>query len=378
VEDSLIVPVTYYDYHANGSCPDFQKAGLNSVYLKNMVLRDTLDSERKPVGSYSSFWTNTGFRTCLYSGNGCLSGTPPDWKAGKSWSWWCNCYYNYTSGDFPTGGCEYKSTAANRNWYFSDNINQWFRPFGAPTARFDTLTGKWTNLLYDAAMKAYYGADVAARRAAGDTAMINMVVYDSLIWVRDTTYNPNDKNTYVYGKLCDTSCYTFCGANRTSVRKPSTPAGEYWQEFFHPLKGRGFGYDGPWSGTVGKWGSTAYASWGDFKNQNFSFAMELHRKFVADTGQIFVFRGNDDLWVFVKDSLIMDQGGIHMPVSDTVKVSNLVASGFLTRGTEYWFDLFYCERNGWGSEILMATNMMWYDAGQATQRRWKRDYGFLD
>jgi hypothetical protein len=59
-------------------------------------------------------------------------------------------------------------------------------------------------------------------------------------------------------------------------------------------------------------------------------------------------------------------------------VKNLIDGGFLVRGNEYWFDAFYSERNGWGSEILIATNIMWFDPGRAIQRRWKRDYGNTD
>ncbi len=33
VQDTMYVPVTYYDFHADGSCPDFQRSGLASVIL---------------------------------------------------------------------------------------------------------------------------------------------------------------------------------------------------------------------------------------------------------------------------------------------------------------------------------------------------------
>jgi fibro-slime domain-containing protein len=82
--------------------------------------------------------------------------------------------------------------------------------------------------------------------------------------------------------------------------------------------------------------------------------------------------------VFIHDSLVMDLGGIHAAVVDTLFMDDLINSGLVEKGNEYWFDLFLAERNGWGSEVLMSTNIMWYDPGRAAQRRWKRDYGSLD
>ncbi len=45
--DTLWIPVTYYDFHSDGSNPEFEQNHTGGIY-KNMVA-DTLDSERKPV-----------------------------------------------------------------------------------------------------------------------------------------------------------------------------------------------------------------------------------------------------------------------------------------------------------------------------------------
>jgi len=222
--------------------------------------------------------------------------------------------------------------------------------------------------------------------------MMNVVVYDSLCFVRDTTevLNAGNKNTYVYGKTVDTAHYSFSSATLAVPWGGSEP----WTRMFHPLKGKGFKYDGECDSIIsgkcykcvsGNCGPKANryrygSSWGQFQNQNYAFTMELHRKFVYDTTQVFVFYGNDDVWVFIADTLVLDLGGIHGMNPDTLRLKNLVSSGKanMTPGSQYWLDFFYAERNSWGSEIRISTNIMMYTPPQPAERRWKRDYGGMD
>lgn len=403
-EDSLWVPVTLYDFHADQSNPEFQVNGGPGFYTKGMIVNDSLAPGRRPIATYQLASTNKGYRNCLINTNRCYTADgrigPTEWytfaggdihRAGDwfvfvggltsktymdSYCGWHGDFLNNYFMNFPSNGCQ-AQFPSSQNWFFSDSVHLWFRPWNVPGAQFDTLTGKWSGLVYDSFLKGYVCPSRTTAVASTDTAFANIVVYDSLVFVRDSTINPKDKNTYVFGKTCDTTVHTYCGSSLAAPWGDVVP----WTSLFHPLKNRGFGYDGPYDGYVSGQGHIQgypYSTWGVFRNQNYAFTMDFHRKFIADTNQIFTFKGNDDVWAFVGDTLIMDLGGIHGATIDTIKVKSLITSGKLQQYGEYWFDFFYCERNGWGSEILISTNIMWYDAGRPSQRRWKRDYGLLD
>jgi fibro-slime domain-containing protein len=90
------------------------------------------------------------------------------------------------------------------------------------------------------------------------------------------------------------------------------------------------------------------------KNQNFNFCMEMHANFKYEKGQKFNFIGDDDVWVFINNKLVIDIGGAHWPIKDSV---NLDTVSGLTAGNRYDFDLFYCERQFSGSNLLIKTSI---------------------
>ncbi len=351
--DSIYLPVTYYDYKSDLSNPEFN---LNwSDDMPNMV-RTTLDGDRKPLPSP----TNSNLRNCV------LDIFKMNW-----WENWYsmnrvnreirldtvdkyrrprvdNCFASHLPG--------YPESWAN-GWWFSDSLRLWFRPSGAPDATFDPLTGKWSNLkkrplpwggsTQDEWVGKWYNP-------ANPYATI--VIYDSLKFREE----PPGSGIFVFGDsvfaaTVDTQYFV---SDCNSAWVTSTYK-------FMPLKRRGFAYDAvrdfPPNPTCAQ-------------NENYSFTMEMHRKFTYKQGQVFSFTGDDDVWVFINNRLVIDLGGIHEAKKRSVNLDTLG----LTEGDEYWFDFFYCERAVSESNMYLTTNLLMYAPPQRRVRSWRRDYGNLD
>jgi fibro-slime domain-containing protein len=89
------------------------------------------------------------------------------------------------------------------------------------------------------------------------------------------------------------------------------------------------------------------------KQHNYSFAMKISAQFKYVKGQYFEFRGDDDVWVFINNRLVVDIGGCHNPAERAVNLDTLG----LTEGVEYPFHIFFSERNSNGSNFKMRTSI---------------------
>ena len=86
---------------------------------------------------------------------------------------------------------------------------------------------------------------------------------------------------------------------------------------------------------------------------NFHFTYELHTNFTYQGGETFNFAGDDDLWVFINNQLVVDLGGIHSVVTGGVNLDTLG----LTVGNNYDFDLFFAERHTTQSNFRIDTSI---------------------
>ena len=86
---------------------------------------------------------------------------------------------------------------------------------------------------------------------------------------------------------------------------------------------------------------------------NYSFSMKISAQFKYIKGQYFEFRGDDDVWVFINNRLVVDIGGCHSPVEGAVDLDTLG----LVEGVEYPFHIFFSERNATGSNFKMRTSI---------------------
>lgn len=91
-------------------------------------------------------------------------------------------------------------------------------------------------------------------------------------------------------------------------------------------------------------------------NKNFHFTYELSTEFIYKPGedQTFTFIGDDDVWVFINGKLVIDIGGVHSAVRQTVnldRLDNLIPNG---RNTLHFF---FAERHRTQANFRIETTI---------------------
>jgi fibro-slime domain-containing protein len=91
----------------------------------------------------------------------------------------------------------------------------------------------------------------------------------------------------------------------------------------------------------------------DCCGHNYAFTYELATLFTYQNGQKFTFRGDDDVFVYINNALVIDLGGVHGAQSKMVALDSLG----LTLGNSYPLDVFHAERHTTQSNFRIDTTI---------------------
>lgn len=106
---------------------------------------------------------------------------------------------------------------------------------------------------------------------------------------------------------------------------------------FFPIDGQGFGDEG--------------------NPHNYHFTLELHTQFTYQGGEVFTFRGDDDLFTFINGRLGIDLGGVHGPLEGSIDLDAMAGALGIVPGGTYDLDFFFAERHTSESNFRIETTI---------------------
>ncbi|MEM1097498.1 MAG: fibro-slime domain-containing protein [Planctomycetota bacterium] len=126
-------------------------------------------------------------------------------------------------------------------------------------------------------------------------------------------------------------------------------------KYFFPIDDKGFGKSYAKNGHRLRWASEG--------KHNFHFTYELETEFTytdpaeRDYALEFKFTGDDDVWVFINNQLVIDLGGVHSQKSASVNVDDIASDLSLEHLGTYTLKVFFAERHTSESNFRIETTM---------------------
>jgi fibro-slime domain-containing protein len=94
------------------------------------------------------------------------------------------------------------------------------------------------------------------------------------------------------------------------------------------------------------------------RSHNYHFTYAINSQFTYQGGETFKFIGDDDVWVYINGTKVVDIGGVHGARTGTVTLDENKASELgLEVGQTYDFDFFFAERHTTESHFRIETTL---------------------
>lgn len=100
-------------------------------------------------------------------------------------------------------------------------------------------------------------------------------------------------------------------------------------------------------------------------DHNYHFTLEAEAQFVYESGQVFRFDGDDDIFVFINGFLVIDIGGLHQSLQAEVALDDVAERLGITPGGKYQLKIFFAERHTVESNFVIETSIS--DLGQCPE-----------
>ncbi|MBD3319694.1 MAG: fibro-slime domain-containing protein [Chitinivibrionales bacterium] len=394
--DVVHLEAIFYDYHCDGSNPNFQNCEYTKRFLDNRgvnFIQNTLTADRKPLRTAAGDVMCAGWWRYM---------CPDAANCGTVYNPQCH-QWGFDPSDLSDAcsGAQLPGTEG-QGPRTSDMFNDWFWPSanaglggrdpGVEFRKDDPNPGwRWyiagTNDELD-----YYDPAEPERGRVGpnfdpDYMMANVVVYV------DLEFHRVEGNTLWDGTTVPDNSF-ICNPPPPDPDNP----GQFLQPDYYPMDRKGFEppdaarttplgnelclnkHGCPRRGMIEPIYGCMDASYAytETVDHNYSFAMELHTTFTYASGQILKFHGGDDYFVFINDQLALDMAGIDMDRGATIDLDAEAGSLGISTGNEYNLDIFWCERQTARGTLTITTNIDVFEVTGSNRRRWKRDYGMLD